>query len=199
MQNNLPYDTSFAYAFNWHEPELDLQKALNLLSLRLDEQHDSANCPVSDREYEQIEVILASNPQTPPQMLDHLSLCVECPRILERVAGNPNAMADTLKRLATSSNTDVRYAVADNIVAADLETIQFLVRDGSTDVRFLLAENPNLPDEILEELAMDENPYVAYRAEMTRSRSNAQGQSADIKQMPQQQKEGRTSRSAQAG
>ena len=41
---------------------------------------------------------------------------------------------------------------------------------GNPDVRFGLADNSRMPICILEQLAQDENPYVAHRASLTLSR-----------------------------
>jgi hypothetical protein len=170
--NKLPYDTSFAYAFQWSEPETDSQTALLILNSQIDELHDGNTCPLGKADYQPIHKLLASNPNTPAQVLDHISQCMPCPKVLERVAGHPNATAETLKRLATHENFEVRSAVAENS-STDMDVLQMLVEDGNPDVRFCLAENPNVPAEILEQLSRDENPYVAYRAQVTMAKSGA--------------------------
>lgn len=188
MQNNqLPYDTSFAYAFKWTQPE-HLDQALNILNTLVDDLHDCSDCPASKEEYTQIGAILASNPDTPTQVLDHLSKCANCPDVLERVAGNPNVDGSTLKRLAKCKHDMVRSAVAENL-DADGDIVQALARDGNVDVRFALAENPNVAPEVLDELCNDENPYVAYRANMTRSRISPK-QDASVETMRQSQQSG---------
>lgn len=169
QKNQLPYDTSFAYAYKWGEPERDLEKALQILTTIFDAEHAWAGCPAKDQENWQVVQLLACNPDTPTDVLDHIAKCVHSADVLERVAGNPNVSLETLKSLACFPNYQVRAAVAENL-NADAETIRILLADACTDVRFCLAENPNLPLEILDELAMDDNPYVAYRAQSTRAR-----------------------------
>jgi hypothetical protein len=170
--NQLPYDTSFAYEYQWSKPEADLEIALLILNSQVDELHDGQNCPAGKAEHQPIELRLASNPSTPTQVLDHISQCMQCPKVLERIAGHPNASADTLKRLAGHENQEVRSAVAENS-SADIDILRDLMKDGNTDVRFCLAENPNVPAEILQELSSDENPYVAYRAQITLAKTGA--------------------------
>jgi hypothetical protein len=87
--NQLPYDTSFAYAFSWSQPEQDLQKALDILNATADGQHDDGDCPAGKSENHPIDKLLASNPSTPTQVLGHMARCVSCPKVLERVAGHP--------------------------------------------------------------------------------------------------------------
>jgi hypothetical protein len=166
MQINQPYDTSFAYAFNWSQPEQDLEKALQILNAKFDAQHDSNGCPAASDEYWAVTILLVSNPYTPSQVLEHIAHCAQCPKVLERVAGHPNVNAETLKRLADCKHDDVRSAVAENL-NVDETTLELLLKDDSTDVRFALAENPNIPMPILQELSNDDNPYVAHRAQVT--------------------------------
>lgn len=170
--NQLPYDTSFAYAFQWNQPEEDLKKALEILTALVDDQHDLKDCPTGKPDYHPINKLLASNPSTPAQVLAHIAQCVSCPQVLERVAGHPNASADTLKFLAASEHYEVRSAVAENSTT-DIEVLYMLVKDEHADVRFAIAENPNVPATILQELVNDENPYVAYRAQVTLTRTGA--------------------------
>ena len=69
-------------------------------------------------------------------------------------------------RLNASS---VRLAVAENASAHHC-LIERAVEDICVDVRYGLAENPHLPTHLLRKLAVDENPYVACRAERTLAR-----------------------------
>jgi hypothetical protein len=183
MPKQLPYDTSFAHAFQWRL-DGDLDKALQLLNAQIDDQHDVQNCLMGNADYESIEYLLASNPSTPAEVLDHISQCVKCPKVLERIAGHPNAHPAILKRLAGSESSDVRTAVAENS-NAEIEILRDLMADGNIDVRFCLAENPNVPTEILEELAVDDNPYVAYRAQSTLEKIGRKP--AQLREMPVQQ------------
>jgi hypothetical protein len=184
MQNNkLPYDTSFAQSFNWAQ-EAQLDKALEILNTQMDGDHDGQKCVAGKPDYQPVELLLASNPSTPMQVLEHIAQCVKCPKVLERIAGHPNVGKETLQLLAQSDHYDVRSAVAENS-NADLEIIRILARDGNTDVRFCLAENANLPEDILQELSSDENPYVAYRAQVTLSKVGSKSQ-AQVKTLTPQ-------------
>jgi hypothetical protein len=185
MQNNqLPYDTSFAQSFNWSE-QAYREKALEILNSQLDGSHDGQKCVAGKPDYQPVELLLASNPSTPMQVLDHIAQCVKCPKVLERIAGHPNTGRETLLFLSQSDHHDVRSAVAENS-NTDLEILRSLVRDGNTDVRFCLAENPNVPEELLQELSADDNPYVAYRAQTTLIRVGSKQQQGIVKTMTPQ-------------
>jgi hypothetical protein len=186
QKDQLPYDKSFAYSYAWTSPDSDLQKALQILDIMVDESHTSDGCPLSDEEFCQVAALLASNPSCPREVLEHFAACNSKAEVLERIAGNPNVSVETLRRLAECDHAQVRSAVAENL-NADTNTVRKLMQDGSTDVRFVLAENPNLPEAILSELANDENPYVAYRAQITRARVGRGP--ATLQQMPQQQQQ----------
>lgn len=160
-----PFDTSFAKDFHWTKPEHDLQ----IVMLILGGHTERETCPAGAAEHAEIQRLLASNPDTPSAVLDHMTKCVRSPKILERIAANPTTSVEALRWLARHECNDVRSAVAEN-TNADTETIMALAHDTHTDVRFRLAENHDLPSEILEILCTDENPYVAYRAQMTRTR-----------------------------
>lgn len=197
MESNqeMPYDTSFAYAFVWSCPEQDLNKALELLRCPLQNHESSSQCPAGSEAYDEVKTLLASNPDTPTQVLDHISEYNSHPKIAERIALNPQASAETLKRLSQSGANEVRAAVADN-TNTDGETIRALARDEHIDVRFRMAENPNLSTEILQELARDENPYVAYRAQMTLERLGGQTAAVIIAVQPRTNQSGAGNRQA---
>lgn len=175
--NPPPYDTSFAYSYNWGSPKTDLKAALEIINSRKNEHEESGCCPATMDEYHLVCCLLAGNPHCPKEVLEHISECVTSDRILERVASNPNTSVETLRRLALTGSAEVRSAVAEN-VNADAETIELLVNDENIDVRFQLAENHQLPEEILSQLSFDENPYVAYRAQLTRAHMNPQKSSS---------------------
>jgi hypothetical protein len=61
---------------------------------------------------------------------------------------------------------ECKIALADDS-NTELETLWQLVEDPSEDVRYALAENHNVAEVILEALAVDENPFVAWRAQKT--------------------------------
>ena len=162
----LPIDTTFIHTYHWQSPETDIHKALDIITST--EAHDPASCPAARRDYSHISYTLAGHPETPAEVLEHLALCITHPKILERIAANSNATKQTLKRLATDGRSEIRQAVAENS-KIDQEIIELLVRDEHTDVRYALAENNSLPTEALLVLISDENPYVAHRAERTRT------------------------------
>ena len=60
----------------------------------------------------------------------------------------------------------VRSAVANN-PNTHQDVIWLLAADEQADVRFSLAANPLVPMAILQSLLVDDNPYVACRAEAT--------------------------------
>ncbi|HEY9791695.1 MAG TPA: hypothetical protein V6D22_14925 [Candidatus Obscuribacterales bacterium] len=165
-EKRLPIDTSFIHTYNWQSPETDIHKALDIITFT--QAHPPATCPAARGDYSHISYTLAGHPETPAEVLEHLALCINHPKILERIATNANATKQTLKRLATDGRSEIRQAVAENS-KIDLEIIELLVRDQHTDVRYALAENNNLPAEALLVLSSDENPYVAHRAERTRT------------------------------
>jgi hypothetical protein len=74
-----------------------------------------------------------------------------------------------LRRLAASSDTELKMAVADHI-NTPLQVLLVLAEDGDPDVRFALAENHNIGADVLNKLSDDSNPYVAQRAHKTLSR-----------------------------
>jgi hypothetical protein len=167
MQYNNRADLSFIYSYNWCSPEEDIQKALEIIywnhSGAVDEDRQ---CPAVHDDYRHVILALAANPQTPATVLEHIANCVDCPRILEKVANNSATGDGTLRRLAEHEHSEVRRAVAENSLL-DEGTLNKLVQDVSTDVRYTLAENHLLPVALLIQLSNDENPYVAYRAETT--------------------------------
>lgn len=106
--------------------------------------------------------VVASNPNTPRQVLERLS--AEQSAVIRRhVALNPKTPVETLRRLAEDEETDVRLAVAENI-GTPQEILIVLSSDPDMDVRYGVAENPHMPEEILVELTQDDNPYIRCRA-----------------------------------
>lgn len=165
MQSRPSYDTSFAEQFQWSEPDRDLGIVRSILAGH----YEGKACPAEQVENYHVLRLLAGNPVTPAEVLDHLAICVSDVRILERVATNPKSSTKALTMLARHNCNDIRSAVAENS-NADIEIITLLAQDGHIDVRYRLAESHDLPGEILESLCEDENPYVANRAQMTRTR-----------------------------
>jgi hypothetical protein len=165
------FDRSFAYAFNWKQPEVDLDKALAIMSLS---ECGRDACLAGHPDYHEVCWQLANHPDCPPPVLAHLAQCAH-PAILERIAGNPGTAAHTLDQLSVHQLEEVRLAVAENLNAS-IEALHRLSADPHADVRFRLAENHNIPQTILEILAADDNPYVACRAQTTLDRLVQSGQ-----------------------
>ena len=112
--------------------------------------------------------LLAINPNTPPSVLNDLSIGADS-SMLERIAENSNTGAGTLAQLSYQAVAEIRIATASN-PATPLASIMMLVTDDSADVRFSIAENPKVPDEALQALTKDDNPYVKMRAAATLAR-----------------------------
>lgn len=116
-------------------------------------------------ETERIRLLMAANPQTPPDVLTALADGAQA-RLLRKIAEHPRTPASTLAKLARHPDMDVRAAVAENL-NTPIELLWLLVDDESPDVRYTLSESYHLPPEMLNVLAQDENPFVAYRAKQT--------------------------------
>lgn len=164
-------DLSFIVRFQWKTSN-HLKEAIQvLLAARLDEsstmerlhgQLRSRSDVLDDREFQQIRLQIASNPNTPPAVLTYLARQADA-RLLERIAENPRTPVETLERLAQSAIPSVRIAVAEN-VNTSLDLLIHLATDFDADVRYTLAENGQLPVEVLSKLVDDSNPYVSTRA-----------------------------------
>jgi len=85
------------------------------------------------------------------------------------IASRASTPASVLHRLSLHTNMQVRMAVADN-ENTGVHTSMHLAQDGSADLRYALAENHHIDGRILDFLAKDTNPFVAYRAQKTISR-----------------------------
>jgi HEAT repeat protein len=122
----------------------------------------------SNTENRQVREIVASNPNTPADVLKRLAR--EGNLATRRaVAENPRTPREVLNLLAIDSDPEVRLAVAENKLVG-MEALVLLIKDAHVDVRYGVAENHQMPDEILYALAMDENPYVRCRAIKTLQR-----------------------------
>jgi hypothetical protein len=163
------HELSFAYAYQWSEPDQDLTVAMKILTCPA-LGSETASCPCAEEQSQSARITgaLAANPQTPPMVLDHLVNC-GVPFVLVRIAENPRSSAETLRKLAGNESVSVRTAVAENY-DAPVDVHKKLAQDECVDVRFAVAENANLPPDILEVLIRDENPYVAHRAQTTLTR-----------------------------
>lgn len=106
--------------------------------------------------------VVASNPNTPRQVLERLA-SEDAAVIRRHVAENPKTPVEILRKLARDCDPDVRLAVAENPhTPPDVLTI--LAGDVDDDVRYGVAENPHMPEDILLDLAQDDNPYIRCRA-----------------------------------
>lgn len=122
----------------------------------------------TDEEVVEICWLLAINPNTPPSVLNDLSIGGDS-NMLERIAENSNTDAGTLAQLSYQAVAEIRIATASN-PATPLASIMMLVTDENPDVRFSIAENPKVPQEALQALKEDDNPYVKMRATTTLAR-----------------------------
>ena len=174
------YDLSFAYKFNWTQPEKQIKEALKVLlcnregesqpdgdaakAVKKRPQEKPSNTQAA-LEAAKIRWLLAINPNTPPPVLEHLTRNAPG-SLLERIAENPRTHSTTLARLATHDDAQVRAAVAENMNAS-IKTVWQLARDIHPDVRMRVSESYTVPIAVLKVLAEDENPYVAHRAQLT--------------------------------
>jgi len=72
----------------------------------------------------------------------------------------------TLTKLALHKDARVRTAVAENPNTL-LTTVMRLAQDRCVDLRYTIAENHQMDRIVLCLLLLDDNPYVAHRAERT--------------------------------
>jgi hypothetical protein len=125
----------------------------------------SRNAPAfitSDFDVLHVRRVVASNPNTPRQVLERLA-SEESALIRRHVALNPKTPVEILRKLAEDPETDVRLAVAENAQTPQ-EILTLLSSDDDMDVRYGVAENPHMPENILVELSQDDNPYIRCRA-----------------------------------
>jgi|694.fasta_scaffold116290_3 hypothetical protein len=122
----------------------------------------------TNEELVEIRWLLAINPNTPPSVLNDLSVDADS-NMLERIAENSNTGSETLAQLSYQAVAEIRIATASN-PATPLASIMLLVTDENPDVRFSIAENPKVPEEALQALREDDNPYVKMRATSTLAR-----------------------------
>jgi hypothetical protein len=163
--NQFPLD--YFLQFEWPEHiETALRRLLWISLVELAE----GECTGGDHS-SYIKWLVATHPDTPPAVLEYLAMSDESPKLLVRVAENPQTSGTTLTRLAAHENNEVRVAVADNRNTPP-QVINELIKDADLDVRYSLAENANLDLAVLQELAKDENGYVAARAKRTLVRAN---------------------------
>lgn len=166
-------DIAFIFSFNWKTVG-QLREAITMfLSARLHALACQASRMLTDNGSHRTKLLLASNPESPCELLEYLTYIGEADVAL-RVAENSSTNSRTLERLSCSPSPAIRGAVADNSNTPESCLLK-LARDEDPDVRYCLAENPNLPVSVLYVLIQDENPYVSLRTRKTLSRllSNA--------------------------
>lgn len=178
-------DLSFIVRFNWKTSD-HLKEAIQvLLAARLAEACQSELPAVvepsatgwgcrkrtdllNEEEFERTRMQIASNPNTPPAVLEYLAKSAT-PKVLERIAENPRAPVCLLEKLSRSPLANVRAAVSENCNTPE-ETLELLTQDIDPDVRYRMAENHLMPVGLLAKLALDDNPYVVARASQTLAR-----------------------------
>lgn len=114
---------------------------------------------------EDIDYLLAGNPNTPLKVLDRLALDKH-QRVRRHVAENINTPPAVLSRLARDPDVEVVSAVAVH-PAISRELRAELALHDSVEVRYSIAEYPLARASILFILVEDDNPYVRDRALQT--------------------------------
>jgi hypothetical protein len=88
---------------------------------------------------------------------------------MREISRNVVTPAYVLRRLAVSSDPELRMAVADHLNTPE-EVLLLLADDDNADVRYAIAENHNISRNVLNKLRDDPNPYVSHRAQTTLTR-----------------------------
>lgn len=161
----IPEDLSFIVRYSWQSSKHMKEAIKILLSARLDGSDANSSSRFEEQgsaEQREVQLRLASNPETSEEVLDFLRRIGD-KDVCERIAINPRSPQQTLEALAEHFDADVRAALSENSLCP-ITVLYRLSKDEHPDVRLRMAENPNLPDSILEELCDDENPFVAARA-----------------------------------
>lgn len=166
--NGSPEDLAFIVKYSWPSPKHMKEAIKVLLTARLDGGEENSRARFdgeNSEELQEVQLRLASNPETSEEVLDYLRKVGDA-RVCERVALNSRSSEMTLRALAEHSDAQVRTALCENSYCP-ITVLYRLAKDEHPDVRYCLAENPSLPNSILEELCEDENPFVASRAATT--------------------------------
>ncbi|MBX9686472.1 MAG: response regulator [Candidatus Obscuribacterales bacterium] len=111
---------------------------------------------------------LANDHDLPPHILAALSEDSD-PELLRRLADHPGLGCETLDKLVSHPNAEVRYSAAQN-PALSKDHLEQLLNDPDPSVRYQLAESPLIDPAVLTRLCSDENAYVAFRAAKTLDR-----------------------------
>jgi hypothetical protein len=167
---------AFSYHFTWGYPDY-MREALRLVSqpgaicdaLGIDPNRDltwkQLRIVFEEADSNRVRYMVAGNPTTPSSVLNYLADDKDA-RVVRRVAENRNTHASTLARLAMTGDDTVRMGICENPSAPELVLLS-LTRDPHVDVRYALAENVHAPVSVIELLSLDENPYIASRANRT--------------------------------
>jgi hypothetical protein len=130
-------------------------------------------------------LLLTKNPGTPAESLERLASSSE-PSVVAAVARNPKLSPGTLARLGGSSVTAVRCGVAANRSAGP-ELLERLSRDPERMIRLDIAWNPATPPEVRQRLQSDPDHYVreaASREVRTAAPSTSRGVPAEETDTP---------------
>lgn len=99
---------------------------------------------------------------------------------LSLLAQNPATAATTLYWLCLHHSADIRGAVARN-PNCPAESLTILCRDHEAGIRHSVAENPRSTSAILETLAGDKNPLIAWRAQTHLSQTKGRRTVTDLR------------------
>lgn len=116
----------------------------------------------ADSEILHVRRVVASNPNTPRQVLMRLAGDASA-SIRQSIAENPKSPPEVLRKLCEDIEAEVRLAIAEN-PNTPADVLATLATDVDVDVRYGVAENPRMPETILFALSSDENPYIKCRA-----------------------------------
>ena len=111
-------------------------------------------------------IILASNPNTPPDVLSALVTRLPANAAVElEVAANPSTPQDTIAWLAGDEETPMRIAAAGNPSASE-EVLRALAEDENGNVRDAVASNLSTPKDVIDTLTHDSYFMVRKSATM---------------------------------
>ena len=104
---------------------------------------------------------VASNANTPTDVLAQLASRDQPQEVRMAVARNPNAPPEVLAQLASSEQSlEMRMAIASHLNAPPAALTVLASRDRSLEVRMAVARNPNAPPDVLAQLANRDQPIV---------------------------------------
>ncbi|MFE4079246.1 hypothetical protein [Paenarthrobacter sp. YIM B13468] len=115
----------------------------------------------------EVRMQVASDPRTPPDILDLLGGERRSARVRRAVAANPNTPATALALLAEDQDDEVREAVAFN--GATPPEVLVELAGSRMDLALIVALNPDVPIGILDALVGDPDPLVNFVASGVRA------------------------------